>query len=353
MSKLGSQTIPRLVVQNLLKEHARSRSGQDTSEQDRSEQGMSAQGTSGQDVIAGLSTRPRSLPPKYFYDERGSQLFEQICELPEYYPTRTETAILRKYGAAIAQRTASCEIVELGSGSSTKTRILLDAYQAADYPLRYLPVDVSDTMLSETAQKLLSEYLDLSVHALASTYEPALAALPPKQLPARMIAFLGSTIGNLQPDECGQFLTLISKTLEAGDYFLLGLDLQKEISVLNAAYNDSQGVTAKFNLNMLRHLNQQFKGDFDLDSFAHIANYNPLKNQIEMYLESTQTQTVRLKALGLEAEFEKGDRILSEISRKFNLQDTQQILLSHKLRVIETYTDPQQWFGLLLAQRTS
>ncbi|MEL6816696.1 MAG: L-histidine N(alpha)-methyltransferase, partial [Cyanobacteria bacterium J06598_3] len=144
----------------------------------------------GLDVIAGLSATPlKSLPPKYFYDERGSHLFEKICELPEYYPTRTETGILKEFGCAIAQQTGPCEIAELGSGSSTKTRLLLNAYQAAGHPLRYLPIDVSDTMLVETAEKLLPEYPTLSVHALASTYEPALKALPPKQLPTRMIAF--------------------------------------------------------------------------------------------------------------------------------------------------------------------
>jgi len=332
MSKLGSTAIPRLVLQDVLQRES--------------------QAVFGQDVVAGLSAKPRSLPPKYFYDQRGSQLFEQICELPEYYPTRTETAILQLSSGAIAQHTGSCEIVELGSGSSTKTRILLDAYQAADYSLRYLPIDVSDTMLIATASQLLSEYPTLSIHTLAGTYEPALAALPAKQLPARMIAFLGSTLGNLQPDECNQFLALISATLGTGDYFLLGLDLQKEIAVLEAAYNDSQGITAAFNLNMLRHLNQQFEGDFDLDSFSHIAYYNQSKNQIEMHLESTQAQTVRLKALGLEAKFEKGDRILSEISRKFSLESMQQMLRTHGLDVVETYRDPQAWFGLLLARRT-
>ncbi|MEL7070239.1 MAG: L-histidine N(alpha)-methyltransferase [Cyanobacteria bacterium J06581_3] len=324
---------PRLVIRNLM---SRSKSTDDT----------------GQDVIAGLTAEPKSLPPKYFYDEKGSQLFEAICELPEYYPTRTETAILKAFSGAIAQKTGPCEIVELGSGSSTKTRILLDAYQAAHYPLRYLPVDVSDTMLSETANKLLHEYPRLSVHAFASTYEPALASLPDKQLPARMIGFIGSTIGNLRPAECAAFLDLISQTLEVGDYFLLGLDLQKESSILEAAYNDSQGITAAFNLNMLRHLNQRFEGDFDLNNFFHVAYYNKKENQIEMYLESKEIQTVRLVSLGLTVEFEKGDRILSEISRKFSLEGMARSLRKHKLNVIEQLTDEKQWFGLLLAQRT-
>ncbi|MEO1620007.1 MAG: L-histidine N(alpha)-methyltransferase [Cyanobacteria bacterium J06632_3] len=308
----------------------------------------------GLDVIKGLSTaKQKTLPPKYFYDERGSQLFEQICELPEYYPTRTETGILKEFGDAIAQQTGPCEIVELGSGSSTKTRILLDAYRAAGYPLRYCPVDVSDTMLSETAHKLLQEYPKLSIHALASTYEPALEALPPKQLPARMIAFIGSTIGNLQPEECDRFFALIRRSLSVGDYFLLGLDLQKETSILEAAYNDSQGVTAAFNLNMLRHLNQRFEGNFDLDSFAHVAVYNTHKKQIEMYLESLKAQTVVLKALDFEVGFDKGDHILSEISRKFSVSEMMQNLSSHGIEVLKPFTDEKAWFGLLLCQAVS
>lgn len=306
----------------------------------------------GQEVIDGLKASPKSLPPKYFYDEKGSQLFEQICELPEYYPTRTETAILKAASGAIAQQTGPCEIVELGSGSSTKTRLLLDAYQLAKLPLRYLPVDVSDTMLSETAKKLLNEYSQLSVYALASTYEPALTALPTKQLPVRMVVFLGSTIGNLNPKECDQFLSLVSSYLEIGDYFLLGLDLQKETSILEAAYNDSQGVTAAFNLNMLSHLNHRFEGDFKVSKFSHIAHYNRIENQIEMYLESLAAQTVRLEKLGLAVEFEKGDRILSEISRKFNLNKMTQSLSLHHLNVIKTFTDKNQWFGVLLTQRS-
>ena len=305
----------------------------------------------GQDVIAGLTGKQKSLPPKYFYDAKGSDLFEQICKLPEYYPTRTETAILKACSEAIALTTGPCEIVELGSGSSTKSRILLDAYEKVGYPLRYLPVDVSDTMLIESAQQLLNEYAGLSVEAIASTYELALAALPPKQLPARAIAFIGSTIGNLKPDECETFLERISETLEVGDYFLLGLDLQKETSVLEAAYNDAQGITAAFNLNMLKHLNRRFHGNFDLDKFAHIALYNLQDNQIEMYLESLAPQTVSLAALDLVVKFGKGDHILSEISRKFNLTQMSETLSKHALKVTASYTDKNEWFGILLCRK--
>ena len=325
-----SQTHPRLTIRDLMALTA-------------------SDATSGQDVVAGLSAQPKSLPPKYFYDERGSLLFEQICELPEYYLTRTETALLRAYGEAIAQTTGPCEIAELGSGSAIKTRILLDAYQAAGQPLRYLPIDVSGTMLTSSAQQLLKAYTTLQIHGLISTYELALANLPPAQLPARMLCFIGSTIGNLQPHECDRFLSQVSATLRPGDYFLLGLDLQKEVSILEAAYNDSQGVTADFNLNMLQHLNRRFEGDFNLDSFAHVAYYNQRRTQIEMYLESRRSQTVHFKALDFTANFAAGERLLSEISRKFSLKAIAQLLTSHQLPLVKTCVDKNQWFGLLLA----
>ena len=306
----------------------------------------------GQDVIEGLSSKPKTLPPKYFYDQRGSQLFEEICQLHEYYPTRTETAIFEAYGSAIAYLTGPCEIAELGSGSATKTQILLDAYQAAGYPLRYLPIDVSETMLTESAQQLLIKYPTLSVHGLVSTYEPALANLPTAQLPTRMLCFIGSTIGNLQPHECTQFLSKVSDVLHPGDYFLLGLDLQKKTSILEAAYNDAQGITAAFNLNMLEHLNRRFDGGFETDSFAHMAYYNQPKNQIEMHLKSLKTQSVQLKSLNFTAHFEQGESLLSEISRKFDLEETSRLLASHQLPVVKTFTDDRRWFGLLLSQRT-
>ncbi len=309
-------------------------------------------GENGQDVVEGLSAQPKSLPPKYFYDQHGSQLFEEICKLPEYYPTRTETAIFEAYGAAIAHLTGPCEIAELGSGSATKTQILLDAYQAAGYPLRYLPIDVSSTMLVESAQELLAKYPTLSIYGLVSTYELAIPHLPPTQLTARMLCFIGSTLGNLQPYECDQFLAKVSHALKPGDYFLLGLDLQKETAVLEAAYNDSQGITAAFNFNMLQHLNRRFDGDFDIAHFSHRAYYNQTENQIEMHLKSLTAQTVRLKALNFATHFEQGEYLLSEISRKFDLPEISQELDKHQLPVLRTFTDQNQWFALLLCQRT-
>jgi L-histidine N-alpha-methyltransferase len=302
------------------------------------------------DVIQGLTQTPKSLPPKYFYDDRGSVLFEQICELPEYYPTRTEAAILRQYAGEIAQITGPCELVELGSGSSTKTRLLLDAYNASDYPLRYVPIDVSAGILEDSAKQLLADYSSLQVQGLVSTYELALQQLAPTPLPSRMIFFLGSTIGNLNSQECDVFFSQIQAALKVGEYFLLGVDLQKPKPLLEEAYNDSQGVTAEFNLNMLEHLNRRFEGNFDTNLFEHWAFYNDELNQIEMHLRCLKMHTVELKALDLMVQFEAGETMMTEISRKFDLDVMQKELQEKGLKPIKVWSDPKQWFGVILCQ---
>ena len=304
----------------------------------------------GSDVVKGLTQTPKTLPARYFYDDRGSELFEQICELPEYYLTRTETGILRKYAVEIARVTGACELVELGSGSSTKTRILLDAYNQLGYPLHYLPIDVSAGILESSARQLLTDYPSLKVRALAGTYELALEQLGSSELPSRMICFIGSTLGNLTPSECDLFLSQIADALHPGEYFLLGVDLQKSKQVLEAAYNDRSGVTAAFNLNMLHHLNWRFDGNFDPQLFEHWAFYNETQHQIEMHLRSLRSQSVKLGALDLTVEFATGETIHSEISRKFNLTTLQQQLQARGLVPILTKTDPKQWFGLILCQ---
>jgi len=306
--------------------------------------------TAGSDVVKGLTQNPKSLPPYYFYDDQGSELFEQICELPEYYLTRTETAILQQYAGEIAKITGACELVELGSGSSTKTRILLDAYQDLGYLQRYLPIDVSAGMLENSARNLLIDYPSLQVYALAGTYEMALAQLPPKQSPSRMIGFIGSSLGNLKPEECDVFFSQITNALQVGEYFLLGIDLQKPKEILEPAYNDRQGVTAAFNINMLEHLNRRFEGNFDTTQFEHWAFYNESAHQIEMHLRSVRSQTVQLKSLNLSVNFAPGETIQTEISRKFNLKTIQQQLTTRGLVPIQTWTDSNQWFGLLLCQ---
>ncbi|MBD2298770.1 MULTISPECIES: L-histidine N(alpha)-methyltransferase [Nostocales] len=306
--------------------------------------------TAGRDVVKGLTHNPKYLPPYYLYDDQGSDLFEQICELPEYYVTRTETAILQQYADEIAQITGACELVELGSGSSTKTRILLDAYQKLGGLQCYLPIDISAGMLENSARKLLEEYPSLQVYALAGTYEMALAQLPPKQSPSRMIGFIGSSLGNMTTQECDAFFSQITNALQVGEYFLLGVDLQKPKEILEPAYNDRQGVTAAFNINMLEHLNRRFEGNFDTTQFEHWAFYNETANQIEMHLRSMRSQTVQLKSLNLTVNFAPGETILTEISRKFNLNTIKQQLQSRGLVPVQTWTDTNQWFGLLLCQ---
>lgn len=305
----------------------------------------------GLDVVRGLSCRPKTLPSYYFYDQRGSELFEQICGLPEYYPTRTEQGILASYAQEIANLTGNCDLVELGSGSSRKTRILLDTYTELQGQFTYIPIDVSTTMLQATAWDLLADYPQLSIHALAGVYEIALHHLPPSHQ-QRLLIFLGSTIGNLSPREEELFLQKIEQSLMPGDYFLLGVDLRKDIAVLDAAYNDRQGITAQFNRNILSHLNHRFNGNFNLDNFAHWAFYNQERHQIEMHLVSLEDQRVKLFDLDLEVAFLGQETMRTEISRKFDITDLTKQLHHCGLPVQRVWSDERGWFALILTQKT-
>jgi dimethylhistidine N-methyltransferase len=304
----------------------------------------------GKDVIKGLTEKLKSLPPKYFYDDPGSQLFEKICELPEYYPTRTEAWILQEYADEIAAITNCCELIELGSGSSTKTQALLTAYQKIANSCRYLPVDVSGGILKTSVLQLQEKYPDIAIHGLLGTYEQALVHLESNYLQSRMLFFLGSSLGNFNQEECDIFLNQVSRTLQPGDYFLLGIDLQKPLDILEAAYNDSQEVTAAFNLNMLSHLNWRFQGNFDISLFKHQAVYNQVDHQIEMYLHCQKSHWVSLDILDLKVNFEAGESILTEISRKFNLATMEKNLSDKGLKTVKTWTDEKEWFGLILCQ---
>ncbi|MGA7953069.1 MAG: L-histidine N(alpha)-methyltransferase [Gloeobacterales cyanobacterium] len=303
------------------------------------------------DVIRGLKQRPKTLPCRYFYDDRGSELFEQICNLPEYYPTRTEQVILETYALEIAHLTGACELVELGSGSSRKTRLLLEAYSQLNHRLQYCPIDVSAGILKTTALDLLRQYPKLSLCGLAGTYEQALAQLPRFGLARRLLIFLGSTLGNLDEQACDHFLTHIQQALQPGEFFLLGVDLQKPTEILEAAYNDAQGVTAAFNLNMLSHLNHRFQGNFDLKQFAHAAIYNPVAHQIEMHLRSLKNQTIELRSLDCTVTLQAQETIRTEISRKFDVPTLISVLENHALKPLQVWTDPQSWFALMLCQR--
>ncbi|ELS03988.1 putative methyltransferase [Xenococcus sp. PCC 7305] len=304
----------------------------------------------GQDIIQGLTQPQKTLPARYFYDAKGSQLFEKICELPEYYPTRTEADILEQYATEIANTTAPCDLVELGSGSSTKTRLLLDAYQNSRYPTHYIPIDVSGSILEASAEQLLQDYESLKIRGQVGTYQQALNNLPPSILSRRMVFFLGSSLGNFTPQECDRFFAQIAKVLNPGDYFLLGIDLQKPVDILEAAYNDAQGITAAFNLNMLSHLNWRFGSNFNLELFKHQAIYNISKHQIEMHLHCQENHAIDFKNLDLTVDFKLGTSIRTEISRKFNLEHMQQYLTTMGLKHIKSWSDQKKWFGIVLCQ---
>ncbi|QLE45405.1 L-histidine N(alpha)-methyltransferase (plasmid) [Nostoc sp. C052] len=303
------------------------------------------------DIIQGLSNQPKTLPCRYLYDDQGSELFEQICELPEYYPTRTEQAILETSALEIAQMTGLCTLIELGSGSSRKTRLLLDAYSQFQQELQYFPIDVSAGILQATALDLLHQYPKLKLCGLAGTYEQALAQLPPAEFENRMLIFLGSTLGNLDEQECSDFLTQIKLTLKPGEFFLFGVDLQKPIEIIEAAYNDSQSITAAFNLNILHHLNRRFQGNFEVNQFEHWAFYNPVAHQIEMHLRSLKNQTAVLEALDYQVSLQSGETIRTEISRKFHLPTLVSVLENYALQPLQIWSDSQGWFGLILCQR--
>jgi dimethylhistidine N-methyltransferase len=305
-----------------------------------------------QEILRGLSARPKRLPCRLFYDERGSRLFERICDLPEYYPTRTEHGLLAERAGEIAALANAGHLVELGSGSATKTRLLVDAFRRLGPPLAYTAIDVSESSLHIAAAALLARYPALDVHGVAATYETGLDALATRATPdeRRLVLFLGSTIGNLDPAETSAFLGRVRASLAPGDGFLVGTDLEKDPAVIEAAYNDAQGVTAAFNLNILRHVNRRFRADFALDAFAHVAFYRRELRQIEMHLESQAAQRVTLAALGLEIELAAGERIETEISRKFDLDRFGAELARHGFEVARQWTDAKRWFGLTLAR---
>ncbi|MBZ0324869.1 MAG: L-histidine N(alpha)-methyltransferase [Alphaproteobacteria bacterium] len=302
----------------------------------------------GADVVAGLRATPKSLPARYFYDARGSDLFERICALPEYYPTRTERALLAECAAEIAALTGATELIELGSGSAAKARHLIDAHEDNGDGLHYAPVDVSGAALRDAARELLADYPGLRVTGLIGTYEQALDRLRPADGTARLIFFLGSTLGNFGEAETERFLRRLRTAVAPGTFFLVGLDLRKEVEIVEAAYNDSQGVTAALNLNMLRHLNRRFDGDFDLGGFSHLAFYDRDRHRVEMHLRAGAAQSVRLEALDLTVEFAAGETVRTEISRKFDLDEFAADGARLGFAEAARWTDRRGWFGLIL-----
>ncbi|MFJ8026899.1 L-histidine N(alpha)-methyltransferase [Streptomyces sp. NPDC096311] len=299
------------------------------------------------DVREGLGSAPRTLPPKWFYDKRGSELFEQITELPEYYPTRAEQEILTRRAPEIAALTRAATLIELGSGSSHKTRLLLDALSAAGTLRRYAPLDVSASALEEAGRAISRDYPGLTVHATAADFEAGLA-LSDEPGP-RLLAFLGSTIGNFDAEQRGAFYRTLSLALSSDDVLLLGADLVKDPGILVRAYDDAAGVTAEFNKNVLHVLNRELGADFAPDLFDHVALWNPEFERIEMRLRSRTAQTVKIPDLDLTLDLAAGEDLRTELSCKFRRDTLTAELKEGGFTVRRWWTDPAARFALVMA----
>ena len=300
------------------------------------------------DVRAGLTKPFKELSPRYFYDERGSELFEQITGLEEYYPTRCERAILELRSAEIcAAAGRPATLIELGSGSATKTRVLLDAMAEAGCLGAYAPVDISEQITRDTAEAIAAEY-GITVRGLVCDYERDLERIP--LAGPRVIAFLGGTIGNFEPQQRASFLRRVANLLGPEDHFLLGTDLVKGRDRLEAAYNDAAGVTAEFNKNVLAVLNRELGADFDLDAFEHTALWDAENLWVDIRLRSLRRQVVRIDALDMVVSFDRGEEMRTEISTKFARQGLEGIYHEAGLELVEWWTDPEELFALSLAR---
>ena len=299
------------------------------------------------DVRDGLTRRLKQLPPKYFYDARGSELFDRITTLPEYYPSRAEREILNRRAPEIVAETEARELVELGSGTASKTRALLYAMAGAGSLRRYVPFDVDESVVERCAEELVELYPGLTVHGVVGDFERDLGHIPSGE--QRLIAFLGGTIGNLFPAERAQFLRLLRQLMGPSDRLLIGTDLVKDRSVLEAAYNDSEGVTAEFNRNVLRVINDGLDADFDPESFDHVAFFDEANSWVEMRLRANGAQTVRIDGANLEVTFEDGEELRTEISAKFTRAAVERELRAAGLRLDGFYTDEGALFGLASA----
>jgi L-histidine Nalpha-methyltransferase len=299
------------------------------------------------DVLDGLQASPKSLPPKWFYDSVGSDLFDQITRLPEYYPTRAEAEILRTRSAEIASVTGADTLVELGSGTSEKTRTLLQALHDGGALRRFVPFDVDASMLSAAATAIQREYPDIEIAAVCGDFEEHLSEIPDGG--RRLFVFLGSTIGNLTAGPRAEFLAALAAVMRPGDSLLLGTDLVKDAGRLVAAYDDAAGVTAQFNRNVLAVINRELDADFDVDAYRHVAHWNSDDERMEMWLRAETAQQVRIAALDLTVEFAAGEEVLTEVSCKFRADAVAAELARAGLRRTRWWTDDAGDFGLSLA----
>ncbi|MEX2645027.1 MAG: L-histidine N(alpha)-methyltransferase [Gaiellaceae bacterium] len=300
-----------------------------------------------QDVVTGLTREPKQLPPKWFYDERGSELFAEITRLPEYYLTRRERTILAEHVHTIARETRADTLVELGSGTSEKTRFLLDALSAAGLLRRFVALDVSESTLRESAARIADEYPGIAVTAVVGDFDRHLDSIPAGG--RRLVAFLGSSIGNFGPAERARFLAELRGVLREGEALLLGVDLVKDAERLVAAYDDRSGVTAEFNRNLLRVVNRELGADFRTECFDHVARWNADEEWIELALRSRIDQQVSVPAAGLRVAFARGEELRTEISAKFRPEGVRDELRAAGFAARAFWTDPRGDFGLALA----
>jgi dimethylhistidine N-methyltransferase len=299
-----------------------------------------------EDVKIGLSAKEKFLLPKYFYDVRGSELFEKICETEEYYPTRTELSIIDKYSDKISSSNLNINLlVELGSGSSTKTRHILESFLSKRDKVKYVPIDVSDILI-ESSKKLTVMYDKLYITGLVSFYEEGVDFITKIDKSPKMIIFLGSSIGNFTFKEEEKFLKRLSDDMREGDILLIGFDLIKDEKVLTDAYNDKEGITSEFNLNILGRINKELGGHFDLNKFEHKAIYNGEKSRIEMFLVSKEAQEVEINGINETIIFDKNEVIHTENSQKFSDEMIEEVAEHADLRVIENYKDENKYFSL-------
>jgi len=301
------------------------------------------------DVRTGLAAHPKWLPPKWFYDDRGSELFDAITRLPEYYPTRTERSILLAHAGDVAERTRADTLVELGSGTSEKTRVLLDALAKEGSLARFVPFDVSEATLRSSADEIAREYAGIGVHAVVGDFERHLDTLP--RGGRRVVAFLGSTIGNFEPDARRAFFGDLASTLAPGDALLLGTDLVKDPARLVAAYDDAQRVTAEFNRNVLRVVNRELGANFDPEAYTHVARWNTHAEWIEMCLRADVAQHVRIERIDLDVQFAAGEELRTEVSTKFRREGITNELEAAGLELTDWWTDDAGDFALSLAIR--
>jgi dimethylhistidine N-methyltransferase len=298
-------------------------------------------------VADGLTAERKSLPSHFFYDEAGSRLFEQICDLPEYYLTRSETEILNRYaGDILADAPDDLTLVELGSGSAVKTRLLIEELLQSHDRLVYTPIDISRSAIEDSAERLIRDFEHLEIVGVRADYHTGLSILKQRNQGSELILWLGSSIGNLHRRDATTFLAGAAETMSDEDRLLIGVDLRKDRTILEPAYDDSQGVTAQFNLNLLSRINDELDGRFDLDAFEHKAVYDEVEGRVEMYLVSTEKQTVRIGALSVEVVFSEGETIHTENSYKYSLEEIETVTTQAGLEINGQWFDSEKRFSL-------